>query len=127
MKESTVATESFARPDGKSTASLTIASKTLPISEEQIRVRAYEIFLARAGRPGDAAADWMKAEDELREMALSVTEKGAAAMRDPGGLGPDKRTEHAMAGAAGAKNEHSGNDPIQGGNGGKRKPPRRRS
>jgi len=34
-------------------------------TEEQIRVRAFEIYLARNGGPGDAAADWAQAEAEL--------------------------------------------------------------
>jgi len=33
---------------------------------EQIRRRAYEIFLARRGAPGNPEADWLQAERELR-------------------------------------------------------------
>ena len=36
---------------------------------EQIRQRAYEIFLARAGRPGCSEGDWAQAEWELRAEA----------------------------------------------------------
>lgn len=36
-------------------------------SEEQIRQRAYEIFLARGGDHGNEQADWEQAERELRE------------------------------------------------------------
>jgi hypothetical protein len=32
---------------------------------EEIRFRAYEIFLARGGRPGDPESDWLQAEREL--------------------------------------------------------------
>ena len=32
----------------------------------QIQARAYEIYLARAGRPGSAESDWLQAERELR-------------------------------------------------------------
>lgn len=39
------------------------------LSEEQIRARAYEIYLAREGGPGDELSDWLKAEAELREAA----------------------------------------------------------
>ena len=35
-------------------------------SPDQIRRRAYEYFLARNGGPGDALADWLRAEAELR-------------------------------------------------------------
>jgi len=45
--------------------------KTLEIrsepSEDQIRARAYEIYLARKGGPGDELSDWLKAEAELRK------------------------------------------------------------
>jgi hypothetical protein len=33
---------------------------------EQIRARAFEIYLRRNGGPGDAHADWTQAERELR-------------------------------------------------------------
>ena len=36
------------------------------ISEQQIRERAYQIYLRRGGKPGDPAADWAQAERELR-------------------------------------------------------------
>ncbi len=39
-------------------------TKPMP-SEEQIRARAYEIYCARNGGPGDAASDWQQAEREL--------------------------------------------------------------
>lgn len=32
---------------------------------EDIRLRAYEIFVARAGAPGDEVQDWLQAEHEL--------------------------------------------------------------
>lgn len=34
-------------------------------TKQQIRDRAYQIYLARNGRGGDAAADWLQAEREL--------------------------------------------------------------
>lgn len=37
------------------------------ITHDCIRKRAYELFLARNGGPGDAASDWCRAERELRE------------------------------------------------------------
>lgn len=33
---------------------------------EQIRERAYEIYVARNGTPGDELHDWLQAEQELR-------------------------------------------------------------
>jgi len=35
-------------------------------SEEEIRHRAYEIYLARGAAPGDEVEDWLQAERELR-------------------------------------------------------------
>ncbi len=36
-------------------------------SEQQIRERAYEIYLARGGQEGDEVSDWLAAERDLRE------------------------------------------------------------
>ena len=35
------------------------------ITEERIRCRAYEIYLAHATKPGDPLRDWLQAEREL--------------------------------------------------------------
>jgi hypothetical protein len=37
------------------------------LSEQQIRQRAYEIYLARGGQEGDEVSDWLAAERELKE------------------------------------------------------------
>jgi len=34
---------------------------------EDVQARAYKIFLARNGAPGDPESDWLQAERELRE------------------------------------------------------------
>jgi hypothetical protein len=39
-------------------------------SQEEIRSRAYEIYLERDGLPGDALDDWLRAERELQKVAL---------------------------------------------------------
>ena len=39
-------------------------------SHEEIRTRAYEIYLERDGRPGDELDDWFRAERELQKVAL---------------------------------------------------------
>ena len=36
------------------------------VTPERVRARAYEIFLARNGGDGDALADWLQAERELK-------------------------------------------------------------
>ncbi len=43
----------------------------IEITPERIRVRAYEIFQARNGGPGDADSDWAQAERELNGHASS--------------------------------------------------------
>ena len=43
------------------------ATQIQNLSEEQIRSRAYEIYLRRDGGPGDASSDWSQAERELRD------------------------------------------------------------
>jgi hypothetical protein len=39
-------------------------------SHEEIRRRAYEIYLERGDSPGDELADWLRAERELKKVAL---------------------------------------------------------
>lgn len=41
-------------------------------SEDQIRARAYELFLARKGKPGNPVDDWLQAEFELTHLPLHV-------------------------------------------------------
>ena len=40
-------------------------------SHEEIRRRAYEIYLERGGLPGDELDDWLRAERELRRSRFS--------------------------------------------------------
>jgi hypothetical protein len=39
-------------------------------SDEEIRRRAYEIYLERGDLPGDEMDDWLRAERELQKVAL---------------------------------------------------------
>ena len=41
-------------------------SATRGPTEEQIRMRAFEIFMARGATPGNPEDDWRQAEEELR-------------------------------------------------------------
>jgi hypothetical protein len=41
------------------------APRERAISEEEIRMRAYEIYLERNGAPGDKVDDWLRAEREV--------------------------------------------------------------
>lgn len=55
----------------KMKSSLPVTKKSQPErsepTHEEIALRAYEIYLERAGAPGDALEDWTRAERELRE------------------------------------------------------------
>jgi hypothetical protein len=37
-----------------------------PVPEDEIRIRAYEVFLEWGAEPGDELSDWLQAERELR-------------------------------------------------------------
>lgn len=53
----------------KNAAHAATASQRIVVSdvtEQAIRERAYEIFLARGNVPGNAVQDWLRAEQELR-------------------------------------------------------------
>jgi hypothetical protein len=49
------------------------------ISEQQIRERAYEIYLARGDQNGDEVSDWLAAERELKESNQPQGQKARAA------------------------------------------------
>jgi hypothetical protein len=49
----------------KTSTNVAEASATT-LSESEIALRAYEIFKARNGEPGDPVSDWLQAERELR-------------------------------------------------------------
>jgi hypothetical protein len=53
--------------NGKTTRKSGAVGKSAPkvVTEEQIRVRAYEIYLAEGGSAGDALGHWLRAEQEL--------------------------------------------------------------
>jgi Protein of unknown function (DUF2934) len=38
---------------------------------EEIRIRAYEIYVERDGQPGDELSDWLQAEREIESKARS--------------------------------------------------------
>ena len=50
------------------------STKSAP-SHEEIALRAYEIYLERGGAPGDALADWTRAERELLEKRSAMRGK----------------------------------------------------
>ena len=59
----------MAHASASKTAPVTKASEEIVETEptfEQIRQRAYEIYLSRGDQPGDEFQDWLQAERELR-------------------------------------------------------------
>jgi hypothetical protein len=44
----------------------TVSAPFVDPTDTDIARRAYQIFLARNGEPGDALADWLQAEEELK-------------------------------------------------------------
>jgi hypothetical protein len=54
-----------------------------PPTFDEIRARAYEIFLARAGRPGSPETDWLQAEEELIREASAPMAADAAPVSPP--------------------------------------------
>jgi hypothetical protein len=55
-------------------------------SDEQIRARAYDIFLRRGGRPGDPVQDWFSAERELVSEAPAVKSEAPALKEEAAAL-----------------------------------------
>jgi len=47
-------------------------------AEEQIRLRAYELYIERGAQPNDDLGDWLRAEGELREGRAYGASSGAA-------------------------------------------------
>ncbi len=58
-------TKSMGTAASKSPSAASFRHSSRRPTEEQIRSRAYEIFLRRNGGPGDAHSDWLQAEREL--------------------------------------------------------------
>jgi hypothetical protein len=51
-----------------------------PQSEQRIRERAYEIYLARGGQDGDEVSDWVAAEREVKGSDQPQGKKARAAV-----------------------------------------------
>jgi len=45
---------------------------TIPPSQDEIRQRANEIYIARGGKPGKELDDWLLAEAELKQQGRSI-------------------------------------------------------
>jgi hypothetical protein len=68
---------------GSSDGHSAVSSASRPAADEQIRMRAYELYRERGGRVGDDMADWLQAEHEYLERAprpsADPTRQGASA------------------------------------------------
>src|SRR5687767_8417920 len=96
-------------------------ARNLPF-EEQVRVRAYEIFLERGGNGGSPEQDWLQAEAEVRQQTAGATPsaalddadtrpgKMAVASRsnDPGpdGENPPRRSARNMKSSTASRRSH---------------------
>jgi len=59
--------------EAKPPATLTVEDyEPQPDIEEQVRLRAYEIFLERNGGPGSELDDWLQAETEIRSRRIAA-------------------------------------------------------
>ena len=56
-----------------------VAKKGTVNLDEEIRHRAYELYLERNGTPGDPNQDWLVAEREVRERYASTNQSSLAA------------------------------------------------
>lgn len=66
--------------DGASAGSpKTTCSANLVISEDRIRLRAYELYQARGGAPGYELEDWLLAESELKTGLIQRSQPGSGA------------------------------------------------
>jgi Protein of unknown function (DUF2934) len=61
--------ETQATSDRQEEAVKTPAEDSRPL--EEIRIRAYEIYIERDGQPGDELSDWLQAERELESRVRS--------------------------------------------------------
>jgi len=65
-------------PKTRKTSSPTVRKSSKvksPPTREEIALRAYEIFLERAGAPGNELEDWTRAERELIEISATPRRK----------------------------------------------------
>jgi hypothetical protein len=64
----------MSEPLDESGAPVTQDTKDIAL-EQQIRVRAYERYLKRQGRPGSAENDWIEAEREVRSSSYQAGQR----------------------------------------------------
>jgi Protein of unknown function (DUF2934) len=86
MPKKTTGTSSTAKTtNGKAPRARAKTRKAPERNEEAIRIRAYELFLARDGAPGSEMDDWLHAERELVVKSVGAGRRSA----------PNRRTSKA--------------------------------
>ncbi len=65
-EETTISQKPASRVKGSAAAAPAEAKSVTVIGEDQVRVRAYELYLQRNGDGGTPEEDWYRAEAELR-------------------------------------------------------------
>lgn len=73
-------TDSSVSADGARTGELPITRDDRGSIEDQIRMRAYELYCERGSKPGDEVQDWLRAEREYSSQRRLVTEDGGNRM-----------------------------------------------
>ena len=61
--------------DKKPAADQTPLENNSQPTEDEIRIRAYEIYSARNGDPGSEVGNWLKAEAELRDRRATALQR----------------------------------------------------
>lgn len=67
-------------PETKRTKAREAAFETLPL-EEQVRRRAYELYVQRGNQSGSEFDDWLQAESEIRDTSEHAEPAGARSSR----------------------------------------------
>ncbi len=84
MPKKTTGTSSTAKStNGKAPRTRAKARKAPERNEEAIRIRAYELFLARDGASGSQMDDWLQAERELVVEAVGTGGRSTPKRRTP--------------------------------------------
>ena len=67
--KSAATTSAASQRERSQSATTSVSAAT--VSDEQIRTRAYQLFVERGGQGGTAEQDWLRAEAEVRGAALT--------------------------------------------------------
>lgn len=77
-KKATKSNSAAKRPTGLVDSRTSEANGEHPSVDEQIRLRAHELYMERGAQPDDDLRDWLQAERELSEGAAAEAPSAAA-------------------------------------------------